>query len=51
MTDIEIKLLNMIRNHTHPNEALEIALNIICLYLAQSQSFATPSVADSQELT
>ena len=50
MTDNEIKLLSMIRNHTHPEQALLTALAIICWCLTQSQSFATPSVVDFQEL-
>ena len=50
MTDNEIKLINLIRDHTHPAKAMVIAMNIICWYLKQSQSFATPSAADSQEL-
>ena len=50
MTDNEIKLINMIRDHKHPDKAVIIALATICWYLKQSQSFATPSVADFQEL-
>ena len=51
MTDNELKLINMIRKNKHPGKAMVIALNTICWYLKQSQSSATPSVADSQELT
>ena len=50
MRDNEIKLINLIRKSNNPEKALIIALNTICWYLKQSQSFATPSVADSQEL-
>ena len=50
MTDNEIKLINMIRDYKHPDKAIVIAMNIICWYLKQSQSSATPFVADSQEL-
>ena len=50
MTDNEIKLIKLIRDYKHPDKALIIALHTICWYLKQSQSFATPSVADSQEL-
>ena len=50
MTKNELKLLSLIRDHNHPNRAMEIAIITICWYLKQSQSFATPSVVDSQEL-
>ena len=50
MTDNEIKLITMIRDHTHPEKAMVTAINIISWYLKQSQSFATPSVAECQEL-
>ena len=50
MTENEIKLINMIRNHNHPDKALIIAFATICLYLAQHESFAKPSAADFQEL-
>ena len=50
MTDKEIKLINMIRKSNNPEKALIIALHTICWYLTRSQSFATPSVADFQEL-
>ena len=50
MTDNELKLITMIRNHNHPDRAMIIALNIIYWYLTQSQSSATPSAADVPEL-
>lgn len=50
MTDNEIKLIDLIRDYKHPEKAMVTAMNIICWYLTQSQSSATPSVADSQEL-
>ena len=49
MTENELTLLNLIRKQSHP-EALLTAITTICWYLKQSQSFATPSVADFQEL-
>ena len=49
MTENELKLLNLIREHNHPDRAMEVAITTICWYLMQSQSFATPSVADFQE--
>ena len=49
MTKNEVTLINLIREQSHP-DALLTALTTICWYLKQSQSFATPSVADSQAL-
>ena len=50
MSDNEIKLIEMIRKYNHPDKAMVVAITIICWYLKQFQSFATPSAADSQEL-
>ena len=50
MTENELRLLSLIREHKHPDRAMEIAITTICWYLTQFQSSATPSVADSQEL-
>ena len=49
MTDNELKLINMIRNSNNPKKAMVIAIDAICWYLKQSQSFAKPSVVDFQE--
>lgn len=49
MTDNEKKLIEMIRNHNHPDKAIVTALAVISWYLAQLESSATPSVADSRE--
>lgn len=49
MTDNEKKLINMIRDHNNPAKAMVIALTVICSYLAQPQSSATPSVVDFRE--
>lgn len=38
MTPNEIKLLEMIRNHPHPEEAILIAIQIICKHLEQFES-------------
>ena len=35
MTDDEIRLINLIRNHSHPEEAILIAIEIICKHLEQ----------------
>lgn len=50
MTENELKLLSLIREQNHPDKALLTALTTICWYLTRPQSFAKPSVADSQEL-
>ena len=39
MTNNEIKLLNIIRESDNPEQALEIAIDIILSYLAQLESF------------
>ena len=49
MTDNEKKLLDLIRDHNNPEKAMVAAFTIICLFLEQSQSSATPFVADSRE--
>lgn len=49
MTDNEIKLINMIRDHTHPDDAMVTAIDIICWYLVQRESFVKPIVAGFQE--
>ena len=49
MTDNEIKLINMIRNHTHPDNAMVTAIDIICWYLVQRESSVKPIVAGFQE--
>ena len=38
MTDNEIKLLEMIRNHPNPGEAFVTALEIILLYIKQEST-------------
>ena len=38
MTENEIKLINTIRNHPHPEEALLLAIYIICKHLEQFES-------------
>lgn len=39
MTNNEIKLLNIIRESENPDEAIEIAIDIIISYLEQPESF------------
>ena len=38
MTENEIKLLETIRNHPHPEEAILIAIQIICKHLERFES-------------
>ena len=38
MTMNELELLNMIREHSNPEIALEIALDIIIMYIEQHKS-------------
>lgn len=49
MTDNELKLINMIRNHNHPDDAMVTAIDIICWYLVQRESSVKPIVAGFQE--
>ena len=50
MTENEIELINIIRNHKHPERALMIAIKTTILYLGQLESSAKQVVADLQEL-
>ena len=50
MTEHELELLSIIREHKHPDKAMEIAVNVICWFLKQPESSAAPSVVDSREL-
>lgn len=49
MTKNEIKLLDIIREDSQPDEALMIALNVIFECLTQLESFEEPSLAYLQE--
>ena len=51
MTENEIKLINLIHEHKHPEQALMIAIETTLYFLAQPQSFEEPFVADSQALS
>lgn len=42
MTEKESKLIDMIREHSSPEEALITAIEIILLYLEQPESFEEP---------
>ena len=50
MTENELKLLSMIREHNNPEQALIIAIETIISYLKQFESFEEPSVAVAQVL-
>ena len=49
MTENEIKLIEMIRNHNDPEKALITAVEIILRYLEPPKSFEEPSSACLQE--
>ena len=49
MTENEIKLIEMIRNHNDPEKALITAVEIILRYLSQPESFEEPSSVCLQE--
>lgn len=50
LIDYETKLLNMIRQHEHPEKALIIAIEIILRYLARRESSVAPiSVARREQ--
>ena len=45
MERIELELLNMIREHSNPEIALETALDIIIRYLEQHESYIEQDIA------
>lgn len=49
MTDNESKLINLIRDHKHPEQALITAIETTLSFLEQPQSSVKPFVADSPE--
>ena len=51
MTDNEILLLNIIREHKHPEKAVITAIETTLNFLEPPQSFEEPFVADSQALS
>ena len=51
LNENEIQLINIIREHKHPEQALITAIETTVLYLEQLQSSAKPFVADSQALS
>ena len=49
MSENETMLINLIREHKNPEQALTVALEIIINYLKQPESFEQPFVAFLQE--
>ena len=49
MTENEITLINLIRNHPNPTEAFVTALEIILLFLKPHEQPESTSVVDSRE--
>lgn len=49
MTDNERELMDMIRNHKNPEEALKGAISVILAYLALHESSRVPSSAVPRE--
>jgi hypothetical protein len=49
MTANEIKLIEMIRNHKNPEQALSLAVEIILDFLTQPESFGEQESASLQE--
>ena len=49
MSENEMKLIEMIRNHPNPGEAFVKALEIICLFLKLPEQPESTSAADSRE--
>lgn len=49
MTQNEIKLIEMVRNHPDPGQAFVTALEIILLFLKHHEQHELTSAADSQE--
>lgn len=45
MTPNEIELLNIIRESEDPERAMQVAIEIICQYLKQPESFESQAVA------
>lgn len=50
MTENELELINMIREHNDSEQALLTAVNIIIEYLTRPESFESKLFVDSREL-
>ena len=51
MTENELKLIELIREHDNPEEAIITAISIITSFLEQPQSFEGQVVVGLQELS
>ena len=49
MNDNFLKLVEKIKNHQDPDEAVRIALEVVTAYLEQNQLMHTPSADFAQE--
>lgn len=49
MTDNEMRLIRIIREHGQPTEALSVAIQIIVSYLMRQQSYPRPYFVDPRE--
>lgn len=49
MSENEIKLIEMIHNHSNPGEAFVTALEVILLFLKHHEQHESTSVVDCQE--
>lgn len=49
MTENENKLLEIVRNHPEPEQAVEIAIKTICEFLMQLESSREPSLVCPRE--
>lgn len=49
MTENEIELINLVREHKHPEKAITAAIETTLDFVKQLQSSTTPFVADSLE--
>ena len=49
MTSNELELVELIRNHSNPQQAILIAIDTITSFLKQHESFQAPKAVDLQE--
>ena len=49
MTENEMKLIKIVREHNQPIQALMVAIHIIVSYLRQHGSYPRPFLADPRE--
>lgn len=49
MTDKERELIELIRNHSDPAKAIEVAVSVILDFLKRSESISVQAAVDLQE--